>query len=234
MPGIVRLPGRGKEKPQVIVNLRGGGDGRARVAAGGALLDGDGRREPLDEVHIRLLHLVEKLPRIDGKALHVAALALRVEGVESQARFAGAAQAGNDHQLLARNLQGEVLEIVLAGARDFYNLGRHLAILNRPENHKASPVSSDFNLPCPILQVTKEDLQELHEQFREIKHNINNTLAVVMALSELGQRNPAHFEKLAKAVLQRGPEVVQQLQNFQNSLTAKIKGTEPTAPSETF
>lgn len=77
------------------------------------------------------------------------------------------------------------------------------------------------------FQMTREDLQALNEHFRELKHNINNTLAVVMALSELGQRNPAHYEKLAKAVLQRGPDMVQQLQNFQSALMAKLK--EPSA-----
>ena len=56
--------------------------------------------------------------------------------------------------------------------------------------------------------MSREDLQALHENFREVKHAINNTLAVVMALSELAQRNPAHYEKLAKAVLSRGPDVV--------------------------
>ncbi|MGV3531774.1 MAG: hypothetical protein ACO1QR_05340 [Chthoniobacteraceae bacterium] len=73
----------------------------------------------------------------------------------------------------------------------------------------------------PVL--SREELHELHEKFREVKHSINNTLAVIMALSELGQRNPAHFEKLAKAVLQRGPEVVHQLQDFQTALGAKLK-----------
>ena len=73
--------------------------------------------------------------------------------------------------------------------------------------------------------ITREDLESLHEKFRDIKHNINNTLAVVMALSELSQRNPAHYEKLAKAVLQRGPEVVQQLQDFQVALSAKVKAS---------
>lgn len=81
------------------------------------------------------------------------------------------------------------------------------------------------------FQMTREELQAIHEKFREVKHNINNTLAVIMALSELAQRNPAHYEKLAKAVLQRGPDVVQQMQEFQNLLTAKIKGD--AAPSAT-
>ena len=75
--------------------------------------------------------------------------------------------------------------------------------------------------------LTREELKALQENFREVKHSINNTLAVVMALSELGQRNPAHYEKLAKAVLSRGPDVVQQLQDFHNALSAKLKATEP-------
>ena len=77
------------------------------------------------------------------------------------------------------------------------------------------------------FQMTREDLQALSDQFRELKHDINNTLAVVMALSELGQRNPTHFEKLAKAVLTRGPNVVQQLQDFQTALNAKLKASPP-------
>ena len=75
--------------------------------------------------------------------------------------------------------------------------------------------------------ITREQLQELNDQFRDIKHSINNTLAVVMALSELAQRNPAHYEKLAKAILLRGPEVVQQMQDFQGLLAAPLKKGEP-------
>lgn len=82
------------------------------------------------------------------------------------------------------------------------------------------------------FQMSREDLQVLSDHYREIKHSINNTLAVVMALSELGQRNPAHLEKLAKAVLTRGPEVVQQLQDFQTALNAKLKASAPAAAAE--
>jgi hypothetical protein len=82
-------------------------------------------------------------------------------------------------------------------------------------------------MPETAFIMTREELQAMHDQFREIKHGINNTLAVIMALSELAQRNPSHYEKLAKAVLSRGPEVVQQLQDFQTGLSAKLKASEP-------
>lgn len=75
---------------------------------------------------------------------------------------------------------------------------------------------ADFN-------INREEFQELHDKFRDLKHNINNSLAVMMALSELAQRNPAHFEKLGKAVLQRGPEIVQGLHEFQMALLTRLK-----------
>ena len=73
------------------------------------------------------------------------------------------------------------------------------------------------------LILTREELLALLEKFRELKHSLNNTLAVIMALSELAQRNPAHYEKLGKAVLARGPDVVNLLQDFQVALGAKLK-----------
>jgi hypothetical protein len=80
------------------------------------------------------------------------------------------------------------------------------------------------------FEMSREELQAIHEKFREVKHDINNTLAVIMALSELAQRNPAHYEKLAKAVLSRGPDVVSKLQEFQTLLAAKLKdGTPPSS-----
>ena len=81
------------------------------------------------------------------------------------------------------------------------------------------------------FDMTREELQAIHEKYREVKHDINNTLAVIMALSELAQRNPAHYEKLAKAVLTRGPDVVQKLQEFQAMLGAKLKDGDSPPPS---
>ncbi len=86
-------------------------------------------------------------------------------------------------------------------------------------------------MPEVPFEMTRAELEALHEKYRELKHDINNTLAVVMALSELAQRNPAHYEKLAKTVLTRAPEVVQALQNFQGLIVAKLKGGEAPPPA---
>jgi len=55
----MRRPDRGIEKAKVVVDLGDGAHRGARAAARGLLLDGDGRRQAVDRIHIRPLHLVE-------------------------------------------------------------------------------------------------------------------------------------------------------------------------------
>ena len=116
--GQCGLPDVRVQQTQIIVNLRRGGDGRARVHAGTALLDGDGRRKALDVIHVRLLHLVEELPRVSGEDLDVFALALGVNRVKRERRLARPAQAGDDDQLVARDFEREIFEIMLPRAAD--------------------------------------------------------------------------------------------------------------------
>jgi hypothetical protein len=80
------------------------------------LLDRDGGRQPLDQIDIRLLHHLEELPRIGRQALDIAPLALGIDGVEGERGFARARQAGQHDQLVARHVDVDVLEVVLARA----------------------------------------------------------------------------------------------------------------------
>ena len=56
MPRAMRLPDAGEQQPEVIIYFGDGADRRARVVRGGLLLYGDGRRQPLDMIHIRFFH----------------------------------------------------------------------------------------------------------------------------------------------------------------------------------
>ncbi len=116
--GTVRGADPGPEQPQVVVDLGHGADRRARVARGRLLVDRDRRREALDRVDVGLLHQAEELARVGGERLDVAALALGVDRVEGEARLAGAGEPGDDDQRVARQLDVDVLEVVLTGAGD--------------------------------------------------------------------------------------------------------------------
>jgi hypothetical protein len=113
------------QQPHIVVDFRHRTHGRARIARGGLLLDRDRRRQPVDLVEVRLLHHLQKLPRIGGETFHIAALALGIDGVERERGFARARKPGEHHQPVARDLDVDVLEIVLARAadRDYAGVG---------------------------------------------------------------------------------------------------------------
>jgi len=106
----------GEQQPHVIVDFGDGADGGARVRAGGLLLDGDRGREAFDQVDVGLLHLLEELARVGRERLDVPALSFRVDGVEGQRRLSRTGQTGNDDQLVAREIDVDILEVVNAGA----------------------------------------------------------------------------------------------------------------------
>ena len=65
---------------QLCHRAHGGTGGPDRVA----LLDGDGRRDSLDAIHLGLIHPVEELPGVGGERLDVPPLALGEQGVKGQ------------------------------------------------------------------------------------------------------------------------------------------------------
>ena len=112
--GAVGRAHRGVKQAQIVVDFGDGANGRPRAAAGGFLLDGDGRAQALDGIHIGPLDLVEKLARVGRKRLDIAALALGVDGVKGERTFARAGEAGDDREGVAGNAHVDVAQVVLA------------------------------------------------------------------------------------------------------------------------
>ena len=106
------------QKPQIVVDLRHRAHGGTGVLAGGFLVDGDGGRQTVDIVHIRLVHLAQKHPGVAGQTLHIPALSFGVNGVKGQRAFAAAGQPRQHHQLVPGNGHVDVLEVILPGALD--------------------------------------------------------------------------------------------------------------------
>lgn len=69
--------------------------------------------------------------------------------------------------------------------------------------------------PPPVSQ---EQIRLVCEQFRSTKHDLNNVLAVLLAMAELGERNPQNYERLGKAVLERCPKIVHDMHALQDAL----------------
>ncbi len=105
----------GVQQPQVVVDLGDRAHRRARVAGCGLLVDGHRRGQSLDEVDVGLVHLAEELAGVRRQALDVATLALGEDRVEREAGLARPRQPREDDQGVAREVERDVLEVVLTG-----------------------------------------------------------------------------------------------------------------------
>jgi len=116
--GAVGCASTGIQQAQVVVDLGHRAHGGARVVAGGLLLDGNRGRKAFDQVDIGLVQPPQKLPRIGRQALHIAPLALGIQRIERQAGLARARQPRDHHQLIAGDVEVDVLEVVRARPPD--------------------------------------------------------------------------------------------------------------------
>ena len=103
-----------KEQFEVLVNLGHSAYGASGIAIGDFLLDSYSGGNALDEVHIGLLHTAEKLAGVGTQTLYITPLTLGKQCVESQRRLAATTHARDDHQLVTRDIYGDVLEIMCA------------------------------------------------------------------------------------------------------------------------
>lgn len=71
------------------------------------------------------------------------------------------------------------------------------------------------------ITFTPEEWAEFRQKFSEMKHAVNNSLAVFMALSELADRNPDNLRKLGEVVVTRTPDIVAAMQEFTRAIDTK-------------
>jgi hypothetical protein len=79
------------------------------------LLERDGGRKSFDRVHLRYAGLLDQTARVWRDRFEVAALGLGIQGAEGQRGFSGAGYSREYHQRVARKVQIDALQIVLAG-----------------------------------------------------------------------------------------------------------------------
>ena len=102
----------GEEEPQEVVDFRGGGDSGAGVPDVHLLLDGDGRGDALDHLHVGLGHAAQELAGVRRQALGEPALALGEQRVEREGRLPAPGDARDHHEPVPRDLHRYVLEVV--------------------------------------------------------------------------------------------------------------------------
>ena len=116
--GAGELGEAGEEEFEVVGDFRDGANGAAGGADRIGLTEGDGRRNAVDPVDAGPVHSFQKLAGVGAKGFGVAALAFGVEGVKGEGGFSRSGRSGEDMEHSQGKIEGEITQIVLAGAFD--------------------------------------------------------------------------------------------------------------------
>jgi len=61
---------------------------------------------------------------------------------------------------------------------------------------------------------SQQQMEALYQNLRTVRHAINNNVAVIMAMAELTQRNPAQCAKLSQICLDKAPQIAAAIGTF--------------------
>ena len=83
------------------------------------------------------------------------------------------------------------------------------------------------------LEQLQKQIQAVHQNLRTVRHAINNNVAVIMAMAELSQRNPAQAAKLSQICLEKAPQIAAAMggfsETFEGALTSQASTDKPAA-----
>ncbi|HUJ11961.1 MAG TPA: hypothetical protein VL171_18270 [Verrucomicrobiae bacterium] len=64
------------------------------------------------------------------------------------------------------------------------------------------------------LEQLHKQMEALYQNLRTVRHAVNNNVAVIMAMAELTQRNPAQCQKLSQLCLDKAPQIASAIGGF--------------------
>ena len=101
----------------IVVDFGDRPDGGSRRPAGVLLLDADGGRQTVDVVHFGRLQAAQELACIGAERFDVSPLTFGVNRVDGETALPASAGSGADGHLATRDIDADVLEVVLASRR---------------------------------------------------------------------------------------------------------------------
>ena len=123
--GALQDPQSGVKQADEVIHLGYGGHRALTTPSGGSLLDTDRRRQPRDEIHIRPGHRICKLAGVGTHRIQEPTLPFGEQDIEGEGALAGATNPGHHYELPARDIHGDVAQIVLARPLDADDIRRH-------------------------------------------------------------------------------------------------------------
>ena len=95
------------------------------------------------------------------------------------------------------------------------------AKVNNQQGYKGHMEATATEFDQSAMKQSDKQLEQLHKQMealyqnlRTVRHAVNNNVAVIMAMAELTQRNPAQCQKLSQLCLDKAPQIAAAIGGF--------------------
>ena len=82
------------------------------------------------------------------------------------------------------------------------------------------------------LEQLHKQMEALYQNLRTVRHAVNNSVAVIMAMAELTQRNPAQCQKLSQLCLDKAPQIAAAIGGFTELFEGAVSLQEELASPE--
>jgi hypothetical protein len=77
-------------------------------------------------------------------------------------------------------------------------------------------------LPKKPVTLSPEQISELHGKLAEMRHNVNNYLALITAAAEIVLRKPEMAEKLITNLIQQPQKIVEEIRRFSETFEKEL------------
>ena len=114
----------GEHQPQCVQQLGSGAEGTADAGDPGPLVQRQRRRHVQNLIHLRPGRLCHAPPGIGRERFQITSGAFGVEDPKSERGFAGAGDSGDSDDLIQRDIDVDVFQIVYSGAADLNGFRR--------------------------------------------------------------------------------------------------------------
>ena len=79
------------------------------------------------------------------------------------------------------------------------------------------------------IRNVQAQLEELNQQLRTVRHTVNNDVAIIMAMAELSQRNPAHTDRLRGVCMEKAPNIAAMFRSFSDVFASVLRSVQDAA-----
>ena len=82
-----------------------------------------------------------------------------------------------------------------------------------------------MGLPCQTVPLSPEQVADLNRKFGDLRHNVNNHLALMVAALELIRRKPEMIDRMVNSLTEQPHKILEEIKHFSEEFEKALRIT---------